>query len=54
MSNSIDPDETTHYELSHLDLPCLQKPYIIAYGSDELRVKCGKEFKVPVYLELIS
>ena len=33
MSNSIDPDETAHYELSHLDLCCLQKPIIIAYGS---------------------
>ena len=25
MSNSIDPDETAHYEPSHLDLRCLQK-----------------------------
>ena len=27
MSNSIDPDETAHYEPSHLDLRCLHKPY---------------------------
>ena len=25
LSKSVDPDETTHYELSHLDLHCLQK-----------------------------
>ena len=31
MSNSIDPDETAHYEPSHLDLRCLQKPTVIAY-----------------------
>ena len=31
MSNSVDPDETAHYEPSHLDLCCLQKPFIIAY-----------------------
>ena len=29
MSNSVDPDET-----AHLDLRCLQKPIIIAYGSE--------------------
>ena len=32
MSNSVDPDETAHYEPSHLDLCCLQKPGIIACG----------------------
>ena len=25
MANSVDPDEIAHYELSHLDLHCLQK-----------------------------
>ena len=25
MANSVDPDETAHFELSHLDLFCLQK-----------------------------
>ena len=24
MSNSVDPDDTAHYEPSHLDLRCLQ------------------------------
>ena len=36
MSNSVDPDETDHYEPSHLDLRCLQKPVIIAYGSERM------------------
>ena len=36
MSNSVDPDEMVHYELSHLDLCCLQKPVIIAYGSERV------------------
>ena len=35
-SNSVDPD----YEPSHLDLCCLQKPIIIACGSE--RVNCAK------------
>ena len=34
MTNSVDPDETAHYEPSHLDLSCLQKPIIIACGSE--------------------
>ena len=34
MSNSVDPDETAHYEPSHLDLRCLQQPTIIACGSE--------------------
>ena len=25
MANSVDPDEISHYETSHLDLRCLQK-----------------------------
>ena len=25
MANSVDPDETTHYESSHLDLHCLHR-----------------------------
>ena len=36
MSNSIDPDETAHYEPSHLDRYCLQKPIIIACGSERV------------------
>ena len=31
MSNRVDPDETAH---DHLDLGCLQKPIIIACGSE--------------------
>ena len=34
--NSVGPDETAHYEPSHLDLRCLQKPIIIACGSKKL------------------
>ena len=37
MSNSIEPDETAHYEPSHLDLCCLQKFIIIAYGSERVK-----------------
>ena len=36
MSNSVDPDKTAHYEPSHLDLRCLQKP-IIDYGSERVK-----------------
>ena len=37
MSNSIDPDEKAHYEPSHLDLCCLQKPIIIACGDERVK-----------------
>ena len=37
MSNSIDQDEMAHYEQSHLDLCCLQKPIIIVYGSESVK-----------------
>ena len=37
MSNSVDPDETAHIEPSHLDLRCLQKPVIIACGSERVK-----------------
>ena len=40
MSNSIDPDETAHDEPSHLDLRCLQKPIIMAYGSERVNKSC--------------
>ena len=30
--NSVNPDETAHYELSHLDLHCLQK-YLSWYAG---------------------
>ena len=38
MSNSVYPDETAHDEPSHLDLRCLQKPYIIACDSERVNV----------------
>ena len=34
MSNSVDPDWTAHF---HLDLRCLQKPIIIACGSERVK-----------------
>ena len=37
MSNSVDPDETAHYEPSHLDLRCLQKPIVIACESKRVK-----------------
>ena len=37
MLNSGDPDETAHYEPSHLDLRCFQKPVVIAYGSERIK-----------------
>ena len=36
MSDSVDPHETAHYEPSHLDLHCLQKPIVIACGSERV------------------
>ena len=42
MSNSVDPDETAHYEPSHLDLCCLQKPIIIACGSERVKKQLYK------------
>ena len=38
MSNSVDPDVKVHYKRSHLDLDCLQKPIIIAYGSERFKI----------------
>ena len=42
MSNSVDPDETAHWAVSSgcmLDVCCLQKPIIIAYGSERVKMK---------------
>ena len=36
MSNSVDPDETAHYEPSHLDLCCLQKTIFSPMAVEEL------------------
>ena len=38
MSDSVDPDETAHYEPSHLDLRCLQKPIIIHVARGNERI----------------
>ena len=35
MSNSVDLDETAHYEPSHLDLRCLLKPATISVALKE-------------------
>ena len=44
MSNSVDPYETAHYEPSHLDLRCLEKPIIRPIAYDSERVKCYSPF----------
>ena len=36
MSNSINLNDTANYEPSHLDLRCLQKPIVIAWGSERV------------------
>ena len=59
MSNSMDPDETAHYEPSHLDLCCLQKPIIIAYGSERVEphfyiVKLGFSVVYIIFLILLK
>ena len=38
MSNSVDLDVTAHSGPSHLDLCCLQKPIIVACGSENVMV----------------
>ena len=42
MSNSTDPDETAHYEPSHLDLCCLQKPVIISSERVKVKQNCSR------------
>ena len=37
MSNRVDPDETAHFEPSHLDLCCLQKPITSHVAMKELK-----------------
>ena len=49
MSNSIDPDEAAHYEPSHLDLCCLQKPIL-----SPMAVKKLKPLTESIVLELSS
>ena len=38
MANSVDPDETAHYEPSHLDLHCLQKYLYWSIGMKEVNI----------------
>ena len=38
MSNSVDPDETAQYELSHLDLCCLQSLILSPVAVKELMI----------------
>ena len=38
MANSVDPDETAHYEPSHLDLHGLQK-----YSAEKLEAPSGRQ-----------
>ena len=45
MSNSVETDETAHIEPSHLDLRCLQKPIIIACGSERVNVFLSTEIQ---------
>ena len=41
MSNSVDLDEMAHDEPSHLDLCCLEKPFIISCGSERVDKGAG-------------
>ena len=52
MSNSVDPDETAHYEPSHLDLSCLlQKPTFIACGSEKIKSRPYSECAKTVFFK---
>ena len=48
ISNSVHPDETAHYEPSHLDLRCLQNPIIIAKGRERVKVADSNSFLSPM------
>ena len=41
MANTVDPDETAHYEPSHLDLQCLQIQLLLCLVLYGLRDKCA-------------
>ena len=47
MANSVDPDETAHYEPSHLGLHCLQR-YLYWSCRDE-RVKYDRTYQGKVF-----
>ena len=44
MSNSVDPDETAHYEPTHLDLCCLQKAIKTACDSERVKQNIKRTF----------
>ena len=48
MTKSVDPDETTHYEQSHLDLHCLQK--CLSLSTGQKRLICGRDNHKSFYL----
>ena len=50
MSNSVAPDETAHYEPSHLDLCCLQKPMAVKELNDKSAFIC----RGVVYKRIVS
>ena len=39
MANSVDPDETAHYELSHQDLHCLHRYVVWFAGLKGLNIR---------------
>ena len=51
MSNSVDPDETAHYEPSHLDPCCLQKPIIarVKVFSDAVDLNSNYSYKMTAH-----
>ena len=54
LSNSLDPDETAHYEPCHLDLCCLQKPIIIACGSERVKGRFQWNVKLEMATKFLS
>ena len=48
IANSVDPNETTHYEPSHQDLHCLHRYLVWSTGLKGERVKAFKAGKSSV------
>ena len=53
MANSVDPDETAHYELSHLALHCLHR-YLYMYWSVGMKRLTKHHTQGPVVQSVIS
>ena len=51
MANTVDPDETAHYEPSHLDLQCLQIQLLLCLALKGLKRKCSTMFDLYVSVE---